>query len=202
MQVRSRARLPSGRSAVGRGAIAATPLALVLAGCGGSQKTANTSTAASQTASGPATSIASPTPATTLDAAFIARANAVCARAKRALDAKGKFPYQSFDPLHPQVTLLPKVGAFFAARRAIGDRVPAELQALGTPHNAAGQWDQMVASSKQDRAIADRQIKAAEASDAPAFVATVNAIASTDKRLGQLALSRGFTSLSPCNAIL
>jgi hypothetical protein len=185
-----------------RRTIAALLLVVVLAGCGGSKKGTGTSTAASQTASGPATSIPSPTAATALDAAFIARANAVCARAKRALDAKGQFPYQSFDPLHPQVTLLPKVGAFFAARRAIGDRVPAELQALGTPHNAAGQWDQMVALSKQDRAIADRQIKAAEASDAPAFVATVNAIAATDKRLGQLALSSGFTRSSPCTAIL
>jgi hypothetical protein len=166
------------------------------------EKGTGTSTAASQTASGPATSIPSPTAATALDALFIARANAVCARAKRALDAKGQFPYQSFDPLHPQVTLLPKVGAFFAARRAIGDRVPAELQALGTPHNAASQWDQIVALSKQDRAIADRQIKAAEASDAPAFVATVNTIAATDKRLGQVALSSGFTRSSPCTAIL
>ena len=190
------------RNRLQRRTIAALLLALVLAGCGGSKKGTGTSTAASQTASGPATSIPSPTAATAVDALFIAKANAICARAKRALDAKGQFPYQSFDPLHPQVTLLPKVGAFFAARRAIGDRVPTQLQALGTPHNAASQWDQMVALSRQDRAIADRQIKAAEASDAFAFAATVNAIAASDQRLGKLALSSGFHRSSPCSAIL
>ena len=60
----------------------------------------------------------------------------------------------------------------------------------------------MVALSKQDRAIAHRQIKAAEASDAFAFAATVNAIAATDQRLGKLALSSGFHRSSPCSAIL
>jgi hypothetical protein len=185
-----------------RGAIAGTVLVLLLSGCGGSKKTSSTATTASQTATHPVTSIPAPTPATALEPGFIARANAVCARAKRALDAKGQFPYHSFDPLHPDVKLLPKVGAFFAARRAIGDRVPEELGALGTPKKAAGQWAQMVALSKQDRAIADRQIKAAEASDAPAFVATVNAIAATDERLGKLALSGGFSQSSPCTAIL
>jgi hypothetical protein len=174
-------------------------LVLAISGCGSSKKSAST---ASQTGARPVTSIPSPTPATALDAAFIAKANAICVRAKRALDAKGQFPYHSFDPLHPDVKLLPKVGAFFAARRAIGDRVPAELRALGTPKKAAGQWSQIVALSKQDRAIADRQIKAAEASDAPAFVATVNAIAATDQRLGKLALGSGFGQSSPCNAIL
>ena len=98
--------------------------------------------------------------------------------------------------------LLPKVGAFFAARRAVGDRVPEELRALGTPKKAAGQWNQMVALSKQDRAIAGRQIEAAEASDAPAFVATVNAVAATNQRLGKLALASGFSQSSPCGAIL
>src|SRR5438045_8712785 len=92
-------------------------LVLVISGCGGSKTSSSTATAASQPATHPVTSIPSPTPATALDVGFIARANAVCARAKRALDAKGQFPYHSFDPLHPDVKLLPKVGAVLAVSR-------------------------------------------------------------------------------------
>jgi hypothetical protein len=175
-------------------------LVLAISGCGSSKKSASTQTTG--TATHPVASSPSPAPASALDADFIAKANAVCARAKQALDARGQFPYRSFDPLHPDVKLLPKVGAFFAARRSIGDRVPGELQALGAPRKAASQWEQIVALSRQDRAIADRQIKAAEASDASAFVATVNAVAATDNRLGQIATSSGFSRSSPCGAIL
>ena len=97
---------------------------------------------------------------------------------------------------------MPRRGSFFAVRRAIGDRAPEETAGARDAPKSAGQWAQMVALSKQDRAIAHRQIKAAEASDAFAFAATVNAIAATDQRLGKLALSSGFHRSSPCSAIL
>jgi hypothetical protein len=60
----------------------------------------------------------------------------------------------------------------------------------------------MLTLSKQSRAIADQQIKTAEKSDAPGFIATVNAIQRTDMRLQKLALEGGFSSSSTCNAIL
>jgi hypothetical protein len=149
------------------------------------------------------TSIPSPSPATTLEPAFIARADAVCVRAKNRVDAAhGQFPYHNFDPLHPDVKLLPKVGAFFAQVRSTSDRVPVELRALGSPRKAQTLWNEMLTLAKQSRAIADQQIKTAEKSDAPGFIATVNEIQRTDKQLQKLALEGGFSNASPCNAIL
>jgi hypothetical protein len=49
--------------------------------------------------------------------------------------------------------------------------------------------------------IADRQITAANASDATGFVATVNAVHVTDMKLQKLALEGGFPASSPCTAI-
>jgi hypothetical protein len=88
--------------------------AVGISACGSSSKTTSAATAPAQTAAHPTTSIASPSAATALDPALVARADAVCARAKTRLDAHGPFPYQNFDALHPDVKLLPKIGAFFA----------------------------------------------------------------------------------------
>ena len=175
--------------------------AVSLSACGSSSKTPTATTAPAQTATRPTSSIASPSTATALDPAFVARANAVCARAKARLDAHGPFPYQSFDPLHPDVKLLPKVGVFFAQAQSTADRVPIELRQLGTPQKAQTLWNEMLALTKQDRAIADRQITAAMASNAAAFAATVNEVNATDMRLQKLALESGFPNSSPCTAI-
>ena len=177
-------------------------LAALGAACGSSKKASSTAASTSQTQTRTATSIPSATTATALEPAFIARANAICARAKRSLDAHGQFPYQSFDPLKPDVKLLPKVGAFFAGTQSIADRVPVELRDLGTPRKAAVQWTRLVALAKQSRAIADRQIAAAKGSDAPAFVATVNEVSATQKQLERLGLESGFEASSPCTPIL
>jgi hypothetical protein len=59
----------------------------------------------------------------------------------------------------------------------------------------------MLTLATRSRAIADRQIKAAEASDAPGFVATVNAIRRTSDQLGRRAQQAGFSSTSPCRMI-
>jgi hypothetical protein len=169
-------------------------LAACIAGCGGSSN----STATSRTTA----SIPEPSASSRLDAAFIARADAVCARANAAIEkAHGKFPYSTFDPLHPDPKLLPKVGAFFASSQAIADRVPGELQALGDPQRNAALWHQMLALSRQSRAIAHRQVAAAQASNAPAFVATVQAIESESMNLGRLAITAGFAERSPCGQV-
>jgi hypothetical protein len=181
-------------------AFASVVLLLGVTACGSSNKSGSAATAASSTAP-PAVS----TPATAankLEASFVARVNAVCARAKAAIGAHGKFPYPTFDPLHPDVTLLPKVGAFFAATQATGDRVPRELRNLGNPRTGQGEWTQLVALATQSRLIADRQIAAAKASDVPAFVATVHAVQANETSLGQVGSVSGFNSASPCNAVL
>ena len=168
--------------------------AAFFAGCGSSSN----STATSHTTA----SIPEPSASSRLDAAFIGRANAVCARANAATEkAHGKFPYSNFDPLHPDPGLLPKVGAFFASSQAIADRVPGELQALGDPRQNAALWHQMLSLSRQSRVIAHRQVAAAQASNVPAFVATVHAIESESMNLGRLAITAGFAERSPCGQV-
>jgi uncharacterized lipoprotein len=182
-------------------AIATVLAAVSLSACGSSSKTTSAASAPAQTPIHPAVSIASPTNATALEPAFAARINAVCARAKARLDARGPFPYQNFDALHPDVKLLPKIGAFFAQRQSVADRVPVELRQLGAPHKAQSLWSQMLVLAKQDRVIAVRQITAAKASDTTGFVATVNALHTTNMQLGKLAIESGLPVSSPCLAI-
>jgi hypothetical protein len=181
--------------------MATVALLLGVAACGSSKKSGSAATAASSNAPPPAVSSAG-TAAKTLEAPFIARANAVCARAKAAIDAHGKFPYPTFDPLHPDVRLLPRIGAFFAATQAMADRVPRELRDLGSPRRARRQWAELVALVTQSRTIRDRQVAAAEASNVPAFVATVNAVQANQTRLEDVGSISGFTPASPCNAVL
>jgi hypothetical protein len=184
--------------------IAAVLMAIVFSACGSSKKSASVATAGprTNTPTQPVTSIASPTPATSLERAFIARVNAVCKRAERTIGRHGAFPYKSFNPLHPDVTLLPKVGAFLAGTRSVADRLPVELQDLGTPRRGQAQWSRIVALAKQDRTLADAQIKAAEASNASAFIATVDEIETTNMQLGQVEITSGLSTTSPCSTII
>src|SRR5205807_2637539 len=100
--------------------IAAVLAAAVLSACGSSKKSATTSTPSTATTVG----------ATKFDAPFIARVDAVCARA--AAGAR-PFPYPNFNPTRPDVKTLPKVGAFFARQQAVADAVPKQLRQLGSP---------------------------------------------------------------------
>jgi hypothetical protein len=175
--------------------------AVGVSACGSSSKTKSAGSVPAQAATRPTISIASPSTATAIDPAFVARADTVCARAKTRVDAHGPFPYANFDPLHPDVKLLAKIGAFFAQVQSTSDRVPAELRQLGSPAKAQTLWNKLLALAQEDRAIADRQISAAKASDATGFVATVNAVRVTDMQLQRLALEGGFPNSSPCAAI-
>jgi hypothetical protein len=59
----------------------------------------------------------------------------------------------------------------------------------------------MVALARRDRAIADRQIKAAEASNVTEFVATVKAVGGISMQLRQLADAAGIPASSPCRMV-
>jgi len=166
-----------------RAALATIAAVAVLAGCGGSKKTTHTATTAS---------------AAKIDSAFTARVNTVCAAAlKRAVP----FPYQNFNPLKPDVKLLPKVGAFFATHQKVADAVPGQLRQLGQPATGQSTWSQILVLATRDRAIADQQIKTAKASDVRGFVATVNEISPVSSRLAQLARQAGFAASSPCGRV-
>jgi hypothetical protein len=181
--------------------IATVLIAFGISGCGGSKKSGSAATTSPQTPTQPLVSIPSPSPATALEPAFIAKVNAACARAARTIAAHGKFPYPGFDALRPEVRLLPKIGAFFAATQSTADRLPTELRDLGTPRKGTILWGELVALAKQARAIADRQIKAAETANVPAFVATVNEAHATSTKLGRLAITGGVPPSSPCTEL-
>lgn len=170
-------------------AVTGVVAAIGMSSCGGSSK--------SSSAGEPA----QPSTSTPLDAGFIARADAVCARAKSRTDAYGQFPYQNFDPMHPDVKLLPKVGTFFGKSQPTRDRLPDELRQLGAPQRGAALWDELVAAVTQNRVINDRQIAAANAADASAFVPTVNEAQHSHEQIQNLGKRAGFSDSSSCKAL-
>ncbi len=158
--------------------------ALALAACGGGGTTSSSTAAGAK-----------------IDPAFVAKVDAVCAKANRRFAANGKFPFQNFDPLHPDPKLLPKVGAFFKPNIATGQMIDAELRALGEPATDARQWNAIRALAIAAHAGAIKQVHAALTSDVTGFVATVNQAKRLHTRLDSEARAAGFAASSPCAKI-
>jgi hypothetical protein len=106
---------------------------------------------------------------------FIHRANAACRATEAGAARLGGFPFSNFDPFHPDKTLLPKVGRFFdqPARRRLPRALLRELEKLGRPPADKGAWRNVLKARRATLANESRQIKAALADNAPAFVRTV-----------------------------
>jgi hypothetical protein len=127
------------------------------------------------------------------NATFVRRANTAC----RAAEAKGarlpRFPFPNFDPFHPEKKLLPKVGRFFdqPARRRLPRALLAELQNLGQPRASVKAWRRVLRSRQAALATETRQIRAALADNAPAFVRTV---------FNRRGITTGSCSPQPCSA--
>jgi hypothetical protein len=170
-----------------------------LSACGSSSK--STSTATTQSVPAQVTSVASASAGSSIEPAFIARVNALCTKADAEIAPKGKFPYANFNPTSPNVSLLPKVAAYFESLRPVLDRVPAALQTLGTPKQGSAPWAEIVALVPRYRVIADRQITAAKASDARAFANTVSEISTVQEKITRVALDAGFSATSPCTEL-
>jgi hypothetical protein len=85
------------------------------------------------------------------------------------------FPFSSFDPFHPDKKLLPRVGRFFdqPARRRLPRELLAKLEKMGQPPASNAAWRNVLKARRAALAMETRQIKAALADDAPAFVRTV-----------------------------
>ncbi len=110
------------------------------------------------------------------DASLVALADQICARASRQLAALPPFPFPTFDPLHPNPGLLPRVGAFFTGPgdpRPIFDNLNARLRALGQPPARRGRWARVLHARGAELTVINEQDRAALASDAPAFVHSV-----------------------------
>jgi Allene oxide cyclase barrel like domain len=114
-------------------------------------------------------------PRPTANAAFIRRANAACQATEAKASRQPSFPFSNFDPFHPDKRLLPQVGRFFSqpARRRLLSGLLLELQKLGRPPERNGAWQNVLKARRSVFMNEAKQIKAALADDAPAFVRTV-----------------------------
>jgi hypothetical protein len=114
-------------------------------------------------------------PRPSANARFIRRANAAC----RAIKAKAKslpgFPFPSFDPFHPDQTLLPQVARFFdqPARRRLPLALLRQLENLAQPPTNWRAWRNVLTARHGLIMNETAQIKAALADNASAFVRTI-----------------------------
>ena len=162
--------------------------AVTLAGCGSGDDgstASNTTTAASAK----------------IAPAFLAKVDAVCAKASKRFAANGQFPFQNFDPLHPDPERLPKVGAFFKPNIATERMVQNQLRALGEPETGAPLWKAIRTHVIASEANAIKQVHVALASDVTRFVATVNEANRLHAQVDNEAQAAGFTSSSPCTKV-
>ena len=109
------------------------------------------------------------------NARFIRRAGAACRATERTARRQPPFPFPTFDPFHPDPSLLPKVGQYFAApaRRSLPTGLLKAYVALGRPPASRGAWSRALSARRKLLASESTQIKAALAGDGPAFVQTV-----------------------------
>lgn len=106
---------------------------------------------------------------------FIRRANADCRSAEEKAARLPGFPFSTFDPFHPDTSLLPQVGRFFdqPARHRLPLTLLRQLDKLGRPPARGRAWTNLLTARRTVISTETQQIKAALADDAPAFVRTV-----------------------------
>jgi hypothetical protein len=134
-----------------------------------------------------------------LDQAFIGKVDRWCAiTVQRYQTVQGTFPLPSFDPLHPDPAQLPQVGRFFARGATVRDRIPAQLQALGEPATGAAAWNGLRDDLIQSTDLADTQITAASAANAPAFAAAAAQVRDLSDKIHATGLQLGFPTDTSC----
>jgi hypothetical protein len=164
--------------------VAAVLLAAALAGCGTSAGAGNAHT---------------PTTTGHLDGAFIGRVDTWCVTTLQRYQAvQGTFPLPDFDPLHPDPAQLPQVGRFFARGAAVRDSIPAQLHSLGEPATGVRAWNALRDDLIQSTALADTQITAASAANAPAFAAAAAQVRDLSDKIHAAGLQLGFPTDTPC----
>jgi len=137
--------------------------------------------------------------ATVISPQFVTKANRLCAKLNvRFGHALGRFPFQNFDATHPDLKTLPLVGKHFANALPIRRAIPAELRGLGEPTTGKRAWDAIRSLALQANAAGIKQVSAALASNAKAFVATVNQIHRLHNATGARATAAGFPKTSAC----
>jgi hypothetical protein len=130
------------------------------------------------------------------NAHFVELANGICSRAATKLAGLPPFPFPHFDPLHPDLALLPQVGAFFTR---VGDPRPIlttlelQLRSLGRPAAHASEWTDVLRARQGQTKLIATQDTAALAADAPEFVRTVRQSTSAFRKVALTASTFGAT---------
>jgi hypothetical protein len=130
------------------------------------------------------------------DARFEAHANQLCRRASGRIAALPPFPFPNFDPLHPDPTLLPQVGAFFTGPgdpRPVLRALNRRLRAVGEPPANRGAWNRALRARAAAYAVIHQQDTAALAGDVAGFVKSVHDSARTFRRIAITATVFGAT---------
>jgi hypothetical protein len=120
-------------------------------------------------------------------AAVIEQIDAICADWKDALDERGDFPVEDFDPESPSPEDLPAVGNYFASGEAAAEDAIAEIRGLSPPADVAAEVDALVAALQQELESAKAQAVAARASDVAAFTATLEDASSSQEAVQEAA---------------
>ena len=110
------------------------------------------------------------------NARFISHANSLCEATQTTENKLPPFPFSTFDPLHPDPTLLPQVGQFFdqPERRQLFPDLLSRLVALGAPPAQPAEWARVLRARRGMIKDETTQVRAALADNAAAFVHTVN----------------------------
>ena len=120
-------------------------------------------------------------------AAVIEQIDGICADWKDALDERGDFPVDDFDPENPSPDDLPAVGEYFASGESAAEEAIAELRRLSPPADVEADVDALVTALEQQLESAKVQAAAARASDAAAFTATLPSASSSQEAVQEAA---------------
>jgi hypothetical protein len=137
-----------------------------------------------------------------LDAGFVKKVDAVCARQLAHINASGLFPYPQFRSLHPDPKLLPRVGAFLERLQPGAQAVPGQLRALGEPATARTAWDHVRTQISQGRAITTRQIEFAKTVNVAGFAAESQTANTLHAQILTELQGLGLPRSTPCSQVV
>jgi hypothetical protein len=139
---------------------------------------------------------------TKLPPEFITKVNAYCtAEEARFNKTLGKFPFNNFDPTHPDLSTMRKVGAHFAKALPIRRAIPTGLMNLGEPEVGNAQWDGLRTLAIQSDRLAISQVHIALTGTTKAFVANINQTTALQNKLESTAVKDGFSKKTPCGEV-
>lgn len=98
----------------------------------------------------------------------------VCFNGARSLGSLPRFPFPTFDPIHPDPGRLPAIGRYFEQGSLPAfEKLITKLKAVEAPPAEQQRYDDFVSEIEALTANLKRQIAAAKSSDAKAFAAAV-----------------------------